>query len=65
MGLGPGNWELIVQPVRIYGDKQPHQQTLEPGVVAQCYVKVRAAMCFPNDALSQIAAEARPHLRDE
>jgi len=48
MGLGPASWERIVQPLRIYGDMQPHEQTMKLGV-AQCYLKVRAAACFPRD----------------
>ena len=45
MSLGPGSWEHIVQPVSIYGDKQPLEQTLDLGV-AQCYLKARAAACL-------------------
>lgn len=48
LGLGPRSWEHIVNPVRIYGDKQPHKQTMDLGV-APCYLKVRAAACFPKD----------------
>jgi hypothetical protein len=50
LGLGPRSWERIDQPVRVYGDKQPHQQTLDLGV-APCYLKARAAACFPTDRL--------------
>jgi hypothetical protein len=55
MGLGPGSWEHIDQPLSIYGDKQPHEQTMKLGV-AQCYLKVRAAACFPKDKLSRMSA---------
>jgi len=45
MSLGPGSWEHIGQPVSIYGDKQPNEQTLELGI-AKCYLMARAAACL-------------------
>jgi hypothetical protein len=48
LGLGPVNWQRIGQPVRVYGDKQPHGQTIHLGV-APCYLKVRVAGCFKAD----------------
>jgi hypothetical protein len=48
LSLGPVNWQRIGQPVRVYGDKQPHEQTIQLGV-APCYLKARVAGCFKTD----------------
>jgi hypothetical protein len=45
LSLGPGSWEHIGQPVSVYGDKQPREQTLDLGV-APCYLMARAAACL-------------------
>jgi hypothetical protein len=49
LGLGPVSWQRIGQPVRVYGDKQPHGQTIHELGVAPCYLKVRVAGCFKAD----------------
>jgi hypothetical protein len=46
--LGPEDWHRITHPVRVYGDLQPKEQTLDLGV-AECQLMVRAAACFPHD----------------
>jgi hypothetical protein len=45
LSVGPGRWEHVPQPVSVYGDKQPQEQTLDLGV-APCYLMVRVAACL-------------------
>jgi hypothetical protein len=59
MMLGWGSWENMLQPVRIYGDKQPQVQTLDMGV-AYCYLKARAAMCFGSPPPPKYVPRPRP-----
>jgi hypothetical protein len=64
MSLGPRNWERIGQPVRVYGDKQPHEQTLGDQGIAHCYLMARAAACFPSDKLCPHLPGLPPHSVD-